>query len=99
MTSDFLFNENETTNLTEIDILRLSLVDDEDFTILDSLYNQNLQKKVSNEFKNKLIKKAKDNKKNMPKIHIPNAKITNIRNTNKQNRDKFEADIETQYYY
>ena len=99
MTSDFLFNENETTNLTEIDILRLSLVDDEDFTILDSLYNQNLQKKVSNEFKNKLIKKAKDNKKNMPKIHIPNAKISNIRNTNKQNRDKFETDIETKYCY
>ena len=74
----------ENLNLKEIDILRISLIDDEDFSLLQDLLNQPLQKSLNNDLKENLRKKVKLAKKNISKIHnkIPDAKITNIRSGN-----------------
>ena len=68
-------------NLSEIDILRISLIDDDDFTILNELLNSKMTSKTNDNFNNKLQEKIKHSKKNVSKIHkkIPNAEITNIR--------------------
>ena len=80
---------------SDVDILRISLIDDDDFTILNSLINKPIEKDVGNDFKISLEKKIKNSKKNVSKIHkkIPDAEITNIRSQYKQDRDGFEEDF------
>ena len=80
---------------SDIDILRISLIDDDDFTILNELLNKPVKKDINNDFKLSLKEKIKKSKKNVSKIHkkIPNAEITNIRSEYKQDRNGFEENF------
>ena len=77
-------------------ILRISLIDDDDYTLLHQLLNKPVEKEINEEFKISLKEKIKKAKKNISKIHnkIPDAEITNIGSKYQQNRNQFERYIE-----
>ena len=81
---------------SDIDILRISLIDDDDFSLLNNLLNKPVEKEVNEDFKVALKEKIKKAKKNISKIYnkIPDAEITNIRSKYQQNRNGFEKSIE-----
>ena len=84
------------TNLSEIDILRLSLISDDDFPLLESLINHNPKEKISPQIQQQLINKTENHKKNVNNIHIPDAVIKNVRNQHQSNWHQFEGNVKNQ---